>query len=156
MGQSQMVEAEKVEDGCVQVIDGDWILLNAPADVVRPADDLPPLDPSTGHEDTECEGVMVPARIDFLRASVVFRQWGATEFSSPDDESLIQQAALLQVLQKGGHRLVNDPTVDWQLIIETAVVIPGGVINVNEPDAPFHQAARQQAVAGIGRKYPPA
>ena len=70
---------------------------------------------------------------------------------SPDDQRFVQQAALLEVLDQGGDRLIGHARVERQLAIDVFVVIPRGVENVDEPHAALDQAAGEQAVGGESR-----
>ena len=73
---------------------------------------------------------------------------GAAEFAAPDHQRVVQQAALLQVLDQRRGGLVGDVAVLLELAIEVGVVVPTGVVQHDEAHAALHHAARQQAVGG--------
>ena len=94
------VEAELVQDRGVDVGDVVAVLDGVEADLVGRAVDDAALDAAAGHPDREAVDVMVAA-VAALRAG------RAAELGGEDDERLVEQAALLQVLEQAGDRLVD-------------------------------------------------
>src|SRR5687767_5058966 len=82
VGQARVVEAEEMQDGCVEVVDVDRIFYDVPADVVGLADDLPAFHAAAGHPEAERKRVMIAAR-DFGVAFAVFAERSASEFGAP-------------------------------------------------------------------------
>ena len=62
-------------------------------DFIGGTDDGSAFDAAPGHPHGVAIGIVVAA----LAAAFAFRQRGAAKFTAPDDESLIEHAALLQV-----------------------------------------------------------
>ena len=94
------VEAELVQDGGVDVGDVVAILDGVEAELVGRAVDDAALDAAAGHPDREAERMMIAAVVP-LRAG------RAAELGGPDDDRLVEQAALLQVLEQPGDRPVD-------------------------------------------------
>ena len=96
-GEAVEVEAEQVEDRGVEVGDvaavGDGVV----AEVVGRAVGLAALDSAAGEPDGEAVGVVVAAVL-------ALGAGGPAELAAPDDQRLVEQAALLQVGQQTGDR----------------------------------------------------
>src|SRR5207247_5135215 len=74
----------------------------------------------------------------------------AAKFAAPDDERVIQQAALLQVANERGAGPVGVLAVLLEIGDEISVLIPGFVKDFNETHALFDEPPREQA--GIGER----
>ena len=76
----------------------------------------------------------------------------AAELAAPDDERVVEQAALLQVVDQRGAGLVDVAALRRQMLLQVlgraAVVVPVGVVELHEPHAALDQPAGEQAVAG--------
>src|SRR5579871_5813010 len=90
--------------------------------------------------------VVTPQRL--LVVDVSLAEWRAAEFASPDDERIVQKAALLEILHERGRRLIGVAALDFELRAEIAVVVPAGVEALHKPNAALDKAARHQAVIG--------
>ena len=75
---------------------------------------------------------------------------GTAKFASPDDQGIIQHAALLQVLHQGIGRFVRQSTTDVHVSYEVTVVIPATMIKVDKSYTPFGEASGEQAISCIG------
>ena len=100
VGQLLVIEAEQVQDGRVQVVDVDPALDALAAVVVGGAVAKPRLHAAAGQPDREAAVVVVAA----VAPSANGR---AAELAGPDDQRVLQQAALLQVREQRGDRLVH-------------------------------------------------
>ena len=135
----------------VAVLDG------VEAEFVGRAVDDAPLDPAAGHPDGEAEDVVV-APVRPLRAG------GAAELGGEDHERLVEQAALVQVLEQAADRLVNGQGVLLVVGPQRAVGVPGpgaaaAVLNLDEANAPFSNAAGELQALGariVQREHLPA
>src|SRR5712671_685 len=83
------------------------VLDDVESQVVRLPDHLATLDSSARDPHAEGQPVMVPALAVFLIGLSVLDKGRAAKLPAPDQQSVFQQAPLLQVLQKGCHRLVG-------------------------------------------------
>ena len=86
VGELFVVEAHEMEDGGPHVVDGARVLGGVVAEVVGGAVDVPAFDTTAGHPDGEAVGVVV-ATITALSEGC------AAEFTSPDDEGGVEEAA---------------------------------------------------------------
>ena len=73
---------------------------------------------------------------------------GATEFASPNHESVFQQAVSLQVSNQCRGGLIGFSALPGQSSWHIAVMIPARVIQLNEPHTAFGQSSSQQAIRG--------
>ena len=100
-----MVDAELVQQRGVEVVDVDGILDDVVAEVVRLADDVAALDAGAGHPEAEAARVMVAAVV--VLGERALRIDGAAELAAPDDERVVEQAALFQIGEQRGGGLVG-------------------------------------------------
>jgi hypothetical protein len=75
---------------------------------------------------------------------------GAAEFAAPDDQGVLEQPALFEVPDQRGGGLVGLTALGCDAFGEVAVLIPALVVELDELDAAFGEAAGQEAVAGEG------
>src|SRR5215472_18864081 len=68
----------------------------------------------------------------------------AAELATPDDQGILQEPALLEVLDQRRAGLVRFAAVDADVPYEVTVLVPGFVINLHETNAALHQPPRQQ------------
>ena len=109
--------------------------------VVGGSVDHAPFDAATGKPGGVATRVVVaPGR--------VLGPGAAAELAGPHDERLVEHAALLQVADQAGDRLVGRPA-ERRMALHVAVRVPGsvaaaGVADLDEADAPFRQPACQE------------
>ena len=77
---------------------------------------------------------------------------GAAEFAAPDDQRVVEQAALLEVGEQTGRGLVGIIALTLDGLREAAVVIPAHVEELDEADVAFAEATGQEAVRGVGAR----
>src|SRR5690242_6514045 len=83
-----------------------------------------------------------------IAARGVLRPRGTAELASPDDERFVQHAALLEIANQTGNRLVGSPT-QRALGADIVMGVPGavaaaGVADLNETDSTFGQSPCEQ------------
>ena len=110
-----MIEAEEREDGCVQVVDMDFVLHGFRAEFVSGAVSLAALDATACDPCAHCAAVVVAAR---RVVAIAILCDGAAEFAAPDDERLVKQPALLEILDEGRRGCVNRAGGAWQAGLE--------------------------------------
>ena len=74
----------------------------------------------------------------------------AAEFAAPDDERVVEHAALLQILHERRRRAFGVVALLLELREQVAVLVPAGVHQLHEADAALQQPAGDQAVVGEG------
>src|SRR6266404_387512 len=94
-----------MENGGVEIVDVDWMVRDVPADLVGLADDLAAFDTAAGHPDAEGKRMMVAAS-HAGKPRPVFAQGRAAKLGGPHYQRALEQAALFEVLEQGGHGLV--------------------------------------------------
>ena len=75
----------------------------------------------------------------------------AAELAAPDDERVVEQAALLEVLDQRRRGLVGVLAVLLEVVDQVAVLVPRLVEELHEPHAALDQPAGEQAVVGERR-----
>ena len=94
-GEAFVVDAELVQEGRVEVVDGDLVADDRVAEVVGFAVDQAGLEAAAGDQGGEAVGVVVAAV--GIRDLAVLAEGGAAELAAPDDDRVVEQAALLEV-----------------------------------------------------------
>ena len=89
--------------------------------------------------------VGVPAR-DLGVGGVPLSERGAAELAAPDDQRVVQHPASLEVAHQRRRRTLRVLALLLELGEEVPVLVPAGVHQLHEPDAPFEQPAGDQAV----------
>ena len=87
--------------------------------------------------------------------SAVLAHGRAAEFAAPDDERILEHAALFEIEQQSGGGAVHFAAAQLDGIAEivrfVAVMIPVGVVELHETHAALHEPAGHQAIVGEGR-----
>ena len=113
-GQPFIVDTQLVQHGCMQVTDGHRILQNVVAEVVRLAVRYSPLDATAGQPDRKAAGMVIAAVVVALQLPLAVDR--ATEFTGEDHHRVVEQPALLQVLQECRGWLVDVQALPRQLL----------------------------------------
>src|SRR5258708_38228256 len=99
-----MVEAEKMQDGCVDVGDIMALSQGVIAQFVGLTVDVAAFQTSARHPDREAVRMMVPA---ILAPGPELKARRAAELGAEDDQRFVEQAALLEVLDQTGNRQID-------------------------------------------------
>src|SRR5580704_17962184 len=75
------------------------------------------------------------------------------EFAAPDNQSVIEHAALLQIENQRRRRLIGIARENRELLGEPGVMIPAAVIELNESHVALRQTPGQQTVGGKGSGF---
>ena len=113
-GQTLVVDPQAMEDGGVQVTDVDRVVDDVVAEQIGLAVDHTALDPAPGEPDAEAARVMVAAVIGRCQRALAVD--GAAEFAAPDDQRVVKQAALFEVFDECGARLVDIAALVGQIL----------------------------------------
>src|SRR5262245_56687211 len=103
-----MVESETIQNGGVQIVNMYLIFDDLQAKIVCPANYAATLDSAASHPQAESKRMVVTSFSTFFRV-VALDHGGAAELASPDYESRIEQAALLEIFDQRGCGLVGNP-----------------------------------------------
>ncbi len=123
MRESEVVESEQVEQGCVEVVDVDGIARDVPSDLIRFTVGESAFESAARHEDGESEGVVISAG-DIFAAAAVFAEWGASELACDNDECFVEETALFQIFDERSDGLVGHPSIECEFVIEVGVMVP--------------------------------
>ena len=116
--------------------------------LVRGADGLTPFDTRASQPHGEAVPIVIAARLPDA-----FAGWGAAEFTAPDQERFIPQAASFQVRHQRGNRFVGFPGVKLVVLDAIVVAIPGvfdvaaARIKLDEAHTFFEEASRDEALS---------
>src|SRR6185436_5633044 len=72
--------------------------------------------------------------------------WRSTEFTSPYDQRRFKQAALLEIPQQSRGRLVGHVAVCLEVLIQIAVIIPSGMVELHESNTALHHSPCKQTI----------
>ena len=135
-GEAGVVDAEELENGGLKVVDVNGIFGDVETKVIGLADGDAGLDATAGHPHGEGLRVMVPAVAAF-EGGTGFNHGSTAEFAAPNDESVIEHAAFLEVLDEGGTSLVGCLGLTFNVAFYIGVGIPAGMVNLDETNTSF-------------------
>ena len=128
IGEAFVVDAELMEDGSLQVVDVNGVLGNVDAVIVGLAVGDTPAHATAGEPVGEAVGMMVAAIGSLGELALAVN--GTAEFSAPDNESIVEHAALLKIAQECGGGLIGVATLHADLFRRVAVGIPAAVLSL--------------------------
>src|SRR6266498_1054574 len=107
-GQFFVIKSEQGQDGGVQVVDVDLVLGRLETVFIGGAVDITAAHATSGHPHAEAIVIMVAAinLAGVAPGGGQFHGGCPTEFTSPDDQGVLEQATLLEILEQGADRLV--------------------------------------------------
>ena len=78
--------------------------------------------------------------------------WSPAEFAAPDDEGVIEHAALFEVSEEGGDGFVDGADEGAVGALDVVVAVPVSGVGLDEADAFFEEASGEEAfpAEGIG------
>ena len=123
-----------MQHGGVGVGDVVTVLDGVKTQLVGGAVNVSALDAAARHPDGEGVGMVVSS-------AGSFRAGGSAELGGPDNQRLIQQAALFEVLQQPGNGFVDLPAQTVVALLQRPVGVPaiarGAVIDLHESHPPL-------------------
>src|SRR5262245_23686822 len=117
----------------------DLVLHGGAAGLVGGANALAALDTGARHPHAEAGGIVV-APVVALAAR------RPAKLAAPHHDGVLEQAALLQVGQKGADRLIDLARQRREPILEAAVRVPATVAQLDKADTRLDQPPRHQAL----------
>src|SRR5881396_1939818 len=99
-----MIQAEKMQDGCLNVVHANGVSSRTKSELICLPDRCSRLDTGAGHPDGISVNVVIAA--DGL---ALLPHGSAAELSAPDDQCLIEQPAPLEIVDKRGRRAIDFP-----------------------------------------------
>ena len=155
VSEALVVESEQVQDGGVEVMDGDHVLDGFVSELIGGPVAKAFFDTGSSHPAGK------PGRVVVASLRTLLERRHATKFGAPDHQCVFQQAALTQVDEQAGRRLVEDRPVHAVLTGNVLVAIPvahafaaglvGTIEELHESHPFFDEPAGEDAVACVGR-----
>src|ERR1700722_12687603 len=90
-GGAQMIQAQKIKDGRVNIMDVVRLIDGAQPDFIRSPDRLPALYSTARHPNGEAPRIMIASGLLIVRAAL--HEWRAAEFPAPHHQRVFQHAA---------------------------------------------------------------
>ena len=140
-----IVEAEEVKEGAVEVADGASNLDCLRSDVIGGSDDGSFLNSSSGHHNGH--GIRIVASTDGVNSAAFVVVGGAPKFAVPNDESVVEHAALLEVFDQRCPRFVHGGNARGVAPFEVVMRIPTTGEDLYEACPLFDEAAGHEALA---------
>src|SRR3984957_15881417 len=145
-----VIEPQAIENGRLQIVDVDLILNYAEPELIRFPYDRAALDSSARHEHAVAEWMMIATAVFRIAGIANFDHRRAPEFPAPQNQSRIEQPALLQIANERGCRSVGDVAIFLEIAIEIRMLIPTGVHQHHESHTALDHPARQKTVGSKG------
>ena len=101
---------------------------------------MPPLDAAAGQPHRKA--------LDVVVAAVALGHRRAAELAAPDDQRVVEHAALLEIVHQRRRAAIDFLGRAGDVAFHVAVVVPVAVIELDEPHAALGQPPGQQAVGG--------
>ncbi len=151
-GETLVIETELMQDRGVEVVDRQRRLGDGVAELVGRPEGETAAEAAAGEE----EGVAVDVVVATGRLANLGRVGRPAHLAGPEHDRLVQQSAPLQVHDQGRDRLVGDQGVLSVVLLQVAVLVPGGVVGVgqragdlDEPDPRLDEPSGAEALQGV-------
>src|SRR5438045_4025488 len=95
-----VVHAEEVQDGCVEIVHVGRVLHDVVTEVIGGTEDQPRFDAAARHPKGETARMMIASEV--ILADLALGIGGPAEFTAPDDERVVEQAAGFEILHQSG------------------------------------------------------
>ena len=141
-----VVDAAKVKDRRLHVVDVDRVLRDVPAVLVGLAVHVTGLDAAAGEPPRVGPAEVVTAA-RLLRVTLAER--GPAELAAPDHERVFEHAALLEVADERGRGPLGVDALLFELREQVVVLVPTRVHELHEAHPVLEQPAGDQAVVRV-------
>src|SRR3989442_14913676 len=131
--QSRVVDAEQVQDRGVKIVHVNRVCSDVVGEIVGLAEGKSGLYAGAGEPDGETAWMVVAAVVVGRKCPLAID--GAAEFAAPDDESIIQEAALFEVCDERRRRLIGVAALGGDLLRKRRVLVPAAMKELHEADA---------------------
>lgn len=136
--QGLSIQSEKMHEGCGEIVGGHHVFYCTMTKLVGGSVHHPRPDPASCQPDAEALSIVIPPIL--LGRSMILCHRQATDFATPVDDGLLQQASLVQVFHQSGGWTIGFSADRRQGGAQGAVVVPGLTCmeQLHKPDASFH------------------
>ena len=143
VGQSFMIQPQKVEHRRVQIMDVHPVLDRVPAKLVRSTVSDATAYATSREPHRKTKGMMIPAVLSFSRRC-------PPKLAAPDHQRIVEQATGFEVQHQSGDRLICRKGILLVPRFQTAVLIPGlkasgRMIKLHKTNTSFDQATGHPA-----------
>ena len=139
--QAFVIDSEQVQERRVQVVYVDRVTGDVVGKRVGGSIGCAGSHTTTRHPDRKATWVMVAAKA--LAGQFSLAVVSTPKFSAPDDERVFQQAPSFQISDQRSRRLICFTTLSTYCIREIAVLVPAGMVELNETYPPFSKSTNQ-------------
>src|SRR5689334_1196219 len=139
-----VIDPKAAQDGRVQIVNMHGVLRHVVAKVVRNAVADARFHSAAGHPDGKAAAVVVATIVFLFNLPLAINR--TTELAAPDDQCVIEQTALLEILDQGRTGLVGVRALFLDAFGQIVVLVPAAVIKLNKPRAAFRYAAGEQTI----------
>ena len=106
--QALMIEAEQVQDRCLEIVYMNRVLSDSEAELITFAVGDAPLETAAGHEHRIAVRIVVPTE-HLASGCAALPERSPSELTAENDQGRLKQAPALQVIQQRRDRLVGGP-----------------------------------------------
>src|SRR3954463_10232754 len=134
-----MIEPEQMKNGGLEIVNLHLILGDSETKFIGLAVNKTVLHAAPGQENRKAIRIMIAPQ-DIARSRSAFAERGATKFTAPNHQRILQQTTLTQIAQQRGHRLIHgsalfsEPTADI-FGLASAMKIPAPIKELNKTHA---------------------
>ncbi len=123
-GQSLVVDPQTVQNGRVQIVNVHRVFRHVVTEVIRLAVNDPRFDAAAGHPFGVASRMMVATVVCLCQTALAINR--ASEFAAPNHQSILQHAALFQVVDQRRTGLIHDSALPPNVIGQDCHVDPIG------------------------------
>jgi len=118
-----VIDAHQVKNGGMKIMDFQGVLLRLVTPLISSPIHRARLDPGSCHPERESELIMIPAIASLRKGS-------PPELSRPENESIIQHASRLQILEQARDGLVHGTSVVAVILLQPSMSVPAVLSDV--------------------------
>ena len=105
VGQLYVVNPQKVQEGCLEIMDVNPVLCDVVTERIGFSVGNPRLDPATSCPNRKTPGVMIPTKFTCRQFPLAVIR--TAKLPTPNDQGLFEQAALVKIGDQGSRSLVG-------------------------------------------------
>ena len=147
VGEAFVVDAEEMKDRCVEVVNVDGIFKDVVAIVVGFSNGDSFFYSCSSHPHAEALGMMITSVIFASQFSLTVG--GSPKLSTPDEESIFQHTALLEISEESGGWMIGVAALTFEGFGETTVMVPPLVEKLNEAHVTLGETTSEKAISGV-------
>jgi hypothetical protein len=135
IGQARVINAQAMQDRRLQIVNMDRILYDVVAMVIGLSNADAGFNSAASGPNRETARMMVTAVVRFRELPLTINS--SPELPSPNNQGLIEQTALLEVLDQRGRSLVRPFALEGKITRQVVVLVPASMVKLNKTDSSF-------------------